>query len=166
MSYTAFSLHQVHTVWPLCQKDTCREEQTEKGGTENISNRTLEKSQVKHWYSQWSNVYSSAWTYWQGCYSSTECQLVLYSWHRVEREKYYSHCVKSRHNPDGYITIIVDGMDQQKTCIPHFISQSKVTSYKIITVGMKLWWSLTPISLRDVCVGIGAKQLEWPFVAR
>ena len=48
MSYTAFSLHQVHTVRPLRQKDTCGEEQREKGSTEIVSSWTLEKSQVNH----------------------------------------------------------------------------------------------------------------------
>ena len=35
-----------------------------------------------------------------------------------ERRKYYSHREKSRANPEKYLTIIIDGMDQSKTNIP------------------------------------------------
>eukprot|EP00731_Ephydatia_muelleri_P036499 Em0266g2a len=51
---------------------------------------------------------------------------------RVERQKYYSHCAKSRHDPKQYITLILDGMDQSKTYLPHFYHQSKAMINKAL----------------------------------
>jgi len=63
---------------------------------------------------------------------SQECSLIFID-HKItsilvlhpkieSRERNTTATVSSRHNPDGYITIIVDRMDQ------HFISQSKITT--------------------------------------
>ena len=38
--------------------------------------------------------------------------------HRNERKTYYHHREKSKRNPYKYVTIIVDGMDQNKTNLP------------------------------------------------
>lgn len=48
--------------------------------------------------------------------------------HRKEREKYYHHCAKAKHDTQKYLTLIIDGMDQQKTLLPHYVSQSKVST--------------------------------------
>ena len=46
---------------------------------------------------------------------------------RRERQKYYHHREKSRSEPEKYLTIIVDGMDQNKTNVPHINQQTKST---------------------------------------
>lgn len=46
----------------------------------------------------------------------------------MERRKYYKHCSKARNNPDKYLSIIMDAMDQAKTSLPHFSTQSKSLS--------------------------------------
>ena len=43
---------------------------------------------------------------------------------RLERKKYQNHREKSRAEPEKYMTIIIDGMDQAKTNIP----QTKMTA--------------------------------------
>lgn len=43
-----------------------------------------------------------------------------------ERKKYYKHQKKAESNPDKYLSIIIDGMDQSKTHLPHWIQCSKV----------------------------------------
>lgn len=55
--------------------------------------------------------------------------------HRSEREKYAKHRHKSEKHPDKYLSIIVDGMDQSKTDIPHIITNPKAMagSYKLET---------------------------------
>lgn len=45
-----------------------------------------------------------------------------------ERKKYHRHREKSRSEPDKYGTIIIDGMDQAKTNLPHLIRESKSSS--------------------------------------
>ena len=45
---------------------------------------------------------------------------------RNEREKYAKHRHKSERNPSKYLSIIIDGMDQEKTNIPHIISKPKL----------------------------------------
>ena len=54
---------------------------------------------------------------------------------RSEREKYSKHRHKSEKYPAKYISVIVDGMDQNKTDIPHIISNPKAMagSYKLET---------------------------------
>ncbi|XP_052097971.1 uncharacterized protein LOC127732831 [Mytilus californianus] len=45
-----------------------------------------------------------------------------------ERQKYYRHAEKSRRYPHKYLCMIIDGMDQNKTNIPHFHRLAKSTS--------------------------------------
>ena len=44
---------------------------------------------------------------------------------RDEREKYAKHKRKSKKYPSKYLSLIIDGMDQDKTDIPHIISNPK-----------------------------------------
>ena len=44
---------------------------------------------------------------------------------RSEREKYAKHRRKSEKYQDKYLSLIIDGMDQDKTDIPHIISNPK-----------------------------------------
>ena len=44
---------------------------------------------------------------------------------RSEREKYAKHRHKSEKYPSKYLSLIIDGMDQDKTDIPHIISNPK-----------------------------------------
>ncbi|XP_071168335.1 uncharacterized protein [Mytilus edulis] len=46
----------------------------------------------------------------------------------LERRKYYKHVHKARQHPDKYMSMIIDGMDQSKTEIPHFLYMSSLTS--------------------------------------
>ena len=46
---------------------------------------------------------------------------------RQERKKYHLHREKARAQPDKYITIIIDGMDQSKTNVPAMVQESKST---------------------------------------
>lgn len=50
----------------------------------------------------------------------------FYFYRRAERKKYYKHIKKSLKRPDKYLSIIIDGMDQAKTAIPHWVQSSKV----------------------------------------
>ncbi len=47
---------------------------------------------------------------------------------RNERGKYTKHRRKAENQPSKYISIIIDGMDQDKTNIPHIISNPKVSA--------------------------------------
>ncbi|XP_066302145.1 uncharacterized protein [Branchiostoma lanceolatum] len=42
-----------------------------------------------------------------------------------ERAKYYKHIRKAQDQPQKYISIILDGMDQKKTAIPHYAEKTK-----------------------------------------
>lgn len=46
--------------------------------------------------------------------------------YRREREKYEKHRRKGQKNPSTYLSIIIDGMDQSKTDLPHIITNPKV----------------------------------------
>ena len=46
---------------------------------------------------------------------------------RCECRKYYHHCEKLRSEPLKYVTIIIDGMDQNKTNVPSLPQQTKST---------------------------------------
>ena len=46
---------------------------------------------------------------------------------RAERMVYYRHRSKARAYPEKYLSLILDGMDQAKTNIPHYPSDSKVS---------------------------------------
>ena len=50
-----------------------------------------------------------------------------FSYTRNERQKYYHHREKSRQNPEKFITVIVDGMDQSKTNVPNLSRRTKST---------------------------------------
>ena len=41
------------------------------------------------------------------------------------RRKYYNHRQKARGEPHNYVTVIIDGMDQNKTNIPHLLHSTK-----------------------------------------
>jgi hypothetical protein len=43
----------------------------------------------------------------------------------LERSKYHKHIHKARSNPEKYLTIILDGMDQQKSAVPLLAKESK-----------------------------------------
>ncbi|XP_068687066.1 uncharacterized protein [Montipora foliosa] len=43
-----------------------------------------------------------------------------------ERKKYYKHQKKAEKRPDKYLSLIIDGMDQSKTHLPHWIQKSKL----------------------------------------
>ncbi|XP_063406405.1 uncharacterized protein LOC134690365 [Mytilus trossulus] len=46
----------------------------------------------------------------------------------LERQKYYKHIQKAKKHPDKYLSIIIDGMDQSKTEIPHYMYVSSMVS--------------------------------------
>lgn len=46
----------------------------------------------------------------------------------TEREKYYKHGEKAKRNPEKYLSITMDGMDQAKHNIPHFNIHTKIDS--------------------------------------
>ncbi len=48
--------------------------------------------------------------------------------YRTEREKYARHRHKADKFPAKYLSIIIDGMDQDKTDVPHIISHPKAMS--------------------------------------
>lgn len=54
---------------------------------------------------------------------------------RTEREKYYKHITKARRHPQKYMSIIIDGMDQKTTAVPHFVRDSKTSNgaWKLLT---------------------------------
>ena len=49
--------------------------------------------------------------------------------HRTEREKYYKLGEKAKRNPEKYLSITMDGMDQAKHNLPHLNIHTKVTKY-------------------------------------
>lgn len=55
--------------------------------------------------------------------------------YRNEREKYAKHRHKSEKYPNKYLSVIIDGMDQDKTDIPHITSNPKAMagSYRLET---------------------------------
>ncbi|XP_078574037.1 uncharacterized protein LOC144860600 [Branchiostoma floridae x Branchiostoma japonicum] len=44
------------------------------------------------------------------------------------RQKYYSHIKKAKQQPDNYLSLIIDSMDQNKTFLPHFATLTKSKS--------------------------------------
>uniref|UniRef100_A0A8W8MH47 DUF7869 domain-containing protein n=1 Tax=Magallana gigas TaxID=29159 RepID=A0A8W8MH47_MAGGI len=47
----------------------------------------------------------------------------------LERQKYYKHQQKAKSYPNRYLSLfIIDGMDQSKTQLPHFVHAIKFTS--------------------------------------
>ncbi len=53
---------------------------------------------------------------------------LLYFFFSAERRKYYKHTEKAKRHPSRYLSIIIDGMDQSKTFVPHFVRVSKSVS--------------------------------------
>ena len=50
---------------------------------------------------------------------------------RLERSVYHRHIQKSRTQPEKYVTIIIDGMDQKKTSLPFLPRESKSAQVRI-----------------------------------
>ena len=50
---------------------------------------------------------------------------ILFFYYRQERKRYYSHRQKAIECPDEVISVIVDGMDQNKTNLPSFVRMTK-----------------------------------------
>ena len=44
---------------------------------------------------------------------------------RLEREQHYAARAKAVERPDKFLSIIMDAMDQKKTCIPYFLNPPK-----------------------------------------
>ena len=59
----------------------------------------------------------------------------------VKEKKYYKHQKKAEQGPDKYLSLIIDGMDQSKTHLTHWIQKSKVR-----------------ISSLDIVIGVEAKK--------
>ena len=59
------------------------------------------------------------------CILQASC-FYFYLYDREERKKYYSHIKKSVSNPEKYLSIMIDGMDQGKSHLPYFVQKSKV----------------------------------------
>jgi len=68
--------------------------------------------------------------------------LVLF--HRTEREKYYKHGEKAKRNPEKYLSVTIDGMDQAKHNLPHFNIHTKVTKY-LLEINLELYLMLIAI---------------------
>lgn len=61
-----------------------------------------------------------------GILANQPCNLSLWLVaYRTERKKYYLHRQKARLNPEKYLTIILDGMDQNKTNVPSLLREAK-----------------------------------------
>ncbi len=114
----------MYAVWHDCQKNSRWERQRDTIGHETVTKRSSGKNQVLL-YNYCSSIHIMK--YW------IHFKYVTIMWHiyRIERRKYYNHCAKSRHFPDKYMAMIIDGMDQQKTTLPHFVNHSKVRAYTI-----------------------------------
>ena len=55
--------------------------------------------------------------------------LISYLLHfSLARRKYFKHITKARRDPTKYLSLIIDGMDQSKTEIPHTVYCSTFTS--------------------------------------
>ncbi|XP_019628130.1 PREDICTED: uncharacterized protein LOC109472715 [Branchiostoma belcheri] len=44
---------------------------------------------------------------------------------KLQRMKYYKHSRKARRNPEQYMSVIIDGMDQEATLLPHYAQTTK-----------------------------------------
>lgn len=64
----------------------------------------------------------------------------------MERRKYYKHSLKARQNPQRYMSVIIDAMDQSKTEIPHFLFLSTI---------MKGMWKLRTHLVGAIVHGFG-----------
>ena len=55
----------------------------------------------------------------------TEKRAIHYKHVHQQRESYYDRRFETIHNPDKFMSIILDGMDQAKLGLPHFCVSSK-----------------------------------------
>ena len=51
--------------------------------------------------------------------------MITWKTFRQERARYYLNREKARQEPQKYLSIIIDGMDQNKTDLPHFTRKNK-----------------------------------------
>ena len=49
----------------------------------------------------------------------------IYFFCSQQRKRYYDNRQKARHEPNKYLSIIIDGMDQNKTNLPHLARKNK-----------------------------------------
>ena len=54
-----------------------------------------------------------------------ECEILFVSIFRQERRRYYSNRQQSIDDPDNVLSMIIDGMDQNKTNLPSFVRLTK-----------------------------------------
>lgn len=84
------------------------------------------------------------------------CFLFLCNAHRQERKRYYAHRQKAIECPDEVISMIVDGMDQNKTNLPSFVC---------VTKACQNLWSLRTHLTGYLVHGVGAHNyfdfLQW-----
>jgi hypothetical protein len=77
---------------------------------------------------------------------------------RLEREQYYAARNKAADKPEKFMSIILDAMDQKKTCIPYFLNppkslgsdyfmKTKLTAAIVHGHGSYVFWSIHSISL-------------------
>jgi len=52
----------------------------------------------------------------------------------AERRAYYANCLKAEQQPRRYLSLILDGMDQSKTNLPHANCLSKVSLHETIVL--------------------------------
>ena len=81
---------------------------------------------------------------------------------RTERKEYYAHREIARSDPSNYLSIIIDGMDQQKTCIPYMVPEAKTTQHlPWITAHITGVLVHTQCSERKIALAF-ADNHEWP----
>ncbi len=77
---------------------------------------------------KWFSLYVQRWILAKcGCCSFLDQVSHIILTHRRERKKYYLHREKARAQPEKYLTIIIDGMDQSKTNVPLLLKEAKST---------------------------------------
>ena len=57
---------------------------------------------------------------------------------REERKKYYAHIKKSVSKPHKYLSLIIDGLDQGKSHLAHFVKKSKVDNTLLSNIFLKI----------------------------
>lgn len=72
----------------------------------------------------------------------------------AERQNYYKHTKKAKANPQKYMSIIVDAIDQSKTNLPHFMYESK-SMYKM--------WKLRIYLVGVIIHGVGTYGFFYYF---
>ena len=90
-------------------------------------------------------------------YVTTNELCILCVMYRQERLHYYENRERARDEPTKYMSLIVDGMDQNKTNLPHFVRLSKSAA--------GLWVLRTHITgfiQHGVGAGIFIDFQQWP----